>query len=304
MNAQPWNPTGQQFSLANDHVSAIVTEVGATLRDLVVDGVRIVEAFAEGDIPRMSQGAMLVPWPNRVRDGVWNHEGNEQQLDLTEPDRHNAIHGLLKGVAYTVSARDAASVTLSAAIHAQHGYPFSLDTSIQYVVTDDGLEVLHTLTNHGATAAPVGLGSHGYYRIGDIEVNELTITSRAATLIDVDDRLNPVGKSPVPAEKDLRTSPKVRDLNLDDAYDGIELTNGRYEHVLKAPDGRTVTVWGDEQHPFLQVFTTSRLRADAGRSIAIEPMTMPADAFNSGDGLRWLEPGETWTARWGVVYGA
>ncbi len=29
-------------------------------------------------------------------------------------------------------------------------------------------------------------------------------------------------------------------------------------------------------------------------------MTAPANALNSGEGLRWLEPDETWTGTWGI----
>jgi aldose 1-epimerase len=34
--------------------------------------------------------------------------------------------------------------------------------------------------------------------------------------------------------------------------------------------------------------------------VAIEPMTAPADSLNTGEGLRWLEPGEEWIAAWGI----
>ena len=37
------------------------------------------------------------------------------------------------------------------------------------------------------------------------------------------------------------------------------------------------------------------------KAVAIEPMTGPANAFNSGDGLRWLGPGEQFTMRWGIT---
>ena len=36
-------------------------------------------------------------------------------------------------------------------------------------------------------------------------------------------------------------------------------------------------------------------------AVAIEPMTAPADALNSGVGLRRLNPGETWTLEWGIT---
>jgi len=32
----------------------------------------------------------------------------------------------------------------------------------------------------------------------------------------------------------------------------------------------------------------------------VEPMTAPADAFNSGEGLKVLAPGERWGTTWGI----
>jgi aldose 1-epimerase len=51
----------------------------------------------------------------------------------------------------------------------------------------------------------------------------------------------------------------------------------------------------------VQAFST---RQFPGRelAIAIEPMTAPANAFNSGAGVRWLEHGQSWSATWGVRY--
>ena len=34
--------------------------------------------------------------------------------------------------------------------------------------------------------------------------------------------------------------------------------------------------------------------------MAVEPMTCPADAFNSGESLVMLRPGEEWTGTWGI----
>ncbi|QPZ37411.1 aldose 1-epimerase family protein [Paramicrobacterium chengjingii] len=305
----PWNPTGTSFTVTRGSSSLIVTEVGATLRDLVLDGVRVAETFAEDGAPTSSQGAVLVPWPNRVRDGQWVLEGADgqrtvQQLDLTEPARHNASHGLLRTQAYTLSESDPSSITLSADIHPQRGYPFSLATSVRYALGDAGLTVTHTIANHGTTAAPVGVGTHGYYRIGDIDSDQLTLTSSGESLIEVDERMNPVRTVPVPAHKDLRQGRRVAELSLDDAYTRLHDSNDRVEHELAADDGRTVSVWAEAAFAWVQFYTSDRVRADGTRSIAIEPMTMPADAFNSGDGVAWVHPGETWTGCWGVTYRA
>ncbi|SEB95866.1 aldose 1-epimerase [Paramicrobacterium humi] len=302
MSTQPWNPTGQQYTIENGRDRLVATEVGATLRELELNGTAVLEDFGSDAAPVASQGNVLVPWPNRVRDGVWQLDGENQQLDISEPKFHNASHGLLRTQPYRVAAQDAASITLAADLHPQRGYPFSLATSVRYALTGAGLEVAHTIANRGARPAPAGIGTHGYYRIGDIDTDELTVTSTGATVIEVDERMNPTGTAPVPADKDLRGGRPVRGLEVDTAYTDLDADGDRFEHSLAASDGRTLTVWGDEQFRWVQFYTSDRIRGDGTRSLAIEPMTMPANAFNSGDGLRWIAPGETWTARWGVTF--
>lgn len=41
-------------------------------------------------------GLPLIPWPNRIADGAYRFDGNDYQLLLIEPDKHTAIHGLLR----------------------------------------------------------------------------------------------------------------------------------------------------------------------------------------------------------------
>jgi aldose 1-epimerase len=299
MSTSEWYPTVIQVDLAGRRVSATVTEVGATLRSLVVDGVEIVESFPADASPKQSQGAILVPWPNRVRDGRWTHEGETLQLDLSEPKALNASHGLLRTSPYAIERLADDRVVLRAPIHPTRGYPFSLATEVEYALTDAGISITHRIVNHGRSAAPVGVGAHPYLRIGDTPTAELTLTSPASTIVLVDDRLNPTGSAPVPPEKDLRDGPRVGDLTLDDAFTDIESRDGRVEHVLTAPDGSTVTLWAEEVFRWMQAFVSTKLRP-GGLALAVEPMTMPANAFNSGDGLRWLDPGETFEAQWGI----
>ncbi|RWZ68462.1 galactose mutarotase [Labedella populi] len=299
MSTSEWFPTGEQVDLVRDGVSAVVTEVGATIRRLVVSGVDVVEGFEADEIPKSSQGAILVPWPNRVRDGKWQHEGQTLQLDISEPKFGNASHGLLRNTGYAVERLAADRVVLRAPVHPTRGYPFSLATEVEYALTDDGLAVTHRITNRGRDAAPVGIGAHPYFRIGDVPTTELTLRTTAATIITVDERSNPTGTAPVPPEKDLRPGPRVGDITLDDAFTDLEPVGGRVEHVITAPDRSTVTVWADESFAWVQAFTSTTLRP--GRiALAVEPMTMPANAFNSGDGLTWLSPGDTLTCQWGI----
>jgi aldose 1-epimerase len=61
------------------------------------------------------------------------------------------------------------------------------------------------------------------------------------------------------------------------------------------------TLWWDAAFGYLQVFTGDTLpEAERRRGLALEPLTCPADAFNSGEGLLVLEPGEKWSGSWGI----
>ncbi len=296
------DPTGQRFRIASGTTRAEIAQVGAALRALSVDDVDLVPRYAD-DIPTPSaSGIVLVPWPNRVRDGKWDANGQDYQLAITEPKYQNASHGLLRFAPYESTAETADAVTLSARVFPQTGYPFFLETSVTYAVRENALDVTHEILNVGRVDAPVAVGAHPYFCIGDVDTAVLTLRSSGATRFVVDDRMLPVGREPVDEATDLRRGRTLGDLDLDTAYgDLVRDADGRARATLEAPDRRAVTVWQGEDLDFVQVFTTDRF---PGRplAVAIEPMTAPADAFNSGEHLRWLAPGESWTLRWGVAY--
>ncbi len=303
-------PTGEQFELSlrtsEGDASAHITAVAAGIRSFTLDGVDLVEPFDESQTPPMACGIVLAPWPNRVRDGVWEHDGKRHQLAITEPAKNNATHGLLRFTPYTLVDRSEEMVTIAATIYPQSGYPFLIETVVQYRLVDDGLEVTHSLQNVGADAAPVAVGAHPYFRIGDVPTEQLSISLAVESHFDTDDRLNPVAEVPVQdTEFDLRQPSLLGERSFDDGFgQGIVNDDGEVAHRLEAPDGRALTIWGDSAFDCVQLFTPPAFPRAGGpaRAVAIEPMTAPADAFNSGKGVHWLAPGEEWTVRWGVRY--
>ncbi|MBT2498186.1 aldose 1-epimerase family protein [Agromyces sp. ISL-38] len=301
-------PTGEQFALetstSSGEVRATITAVAAGIRSLSINGIDLVPEFAEDQSPPMGAGIVLVPWPNRIRDGRWSHEGEEHQLAITEPARNNAIHGLLRYTEYKPIARERDSVTLSATIYPQLGYPFLLGTAVHYELVADGLRVTHFVENLGAEPAPVAIGTHPYIKIGDVPTRDLTLRLDAASHIEVDERLLPTGEVPVEGtEWDFREGRPVGELSLDDAFGELASEDGQVLHSLTAPDGRSVSIWADDEFDYVQVFTTRQFPGEEGDiAIAVEPMTAPAEAFNSGRGLRWLDPGEEWQLSWGIRF--
>ncbi len=299
-------PTGEQFELAAGRVRAVVTEVAAGLRMLTVDGVDVTEPFPEHVVPPSGDGIVLSPWPNRVADARWTLDGEVQQLDITEPERGNALHGLLRHSPYRVLERADGAITLGATVFPQHGYPFLLDTTVRYELTEDGIRVTHGVHNVSDRRAPYAVGTHPFFRIGDVPTEELTLTLHASTRIETDERLNPVAEVPVEGTAyDLRGGRRVGDLALDGAFADVALVDGASAE-LTAPDGRRVRLLQDPDWDFVQVFTRVDFPKDggAGFAIAIEPMTAAPNALNSGRGLRWLEPDERWQGGWGVRYSA
>jgi aldose 1-epimerase len=297
-------PTGEQFEITRAGAKAIIAEVAASLRHLSIDGTDLTESYPEDATPPFADGIVLVPWPNRIEDGRWQLDGKTMLLDLTEPDKHNAIHGLLRNTAYRQLARTEGSVTLGAIVFPQHGYPFHLATTVTYELVDGGLDVTHTIENLSESKAPVAVGTHPFFRIGDVPTEQLELIVHASSYFEVDARLNPIAEHPVDGTGfDLREPKLVGDLTLDTAFGAVDTVDG-VSAVLRAPDGREVRLLQDAQHGFVQVFTTPIFPKDGGlrRAVAIEPMTAPPNAFNSGQGLRWVQPGETWTLGWGIRY--
>jgi aldose 1-epimerase len=294
------SPTGTQVHLQSGDVTAQIAQVGASLRSLRVGGIDLVTPYPL-DIPTPScSGVVLTPWPNRVRDGLWNDEGTARQLAITEPKFTNASHGLLRFSAYEIDQTDAA-VTLSATIFPQTGYPYLIETSVTYLLTDAGIEVIHVLTNRSADPAPVALGTHPFVTIGDVDPHELMLRVPAATAFETDERMLPTGTRP--ADAALRDGIRLGDTSLDTGFTDLTRDgDGRVRTSLTAPDGRRVTLWQGEGFDFVQVYTATNYPGH-DLAVAIEPMTAPADALNSGLGIRRLAPDESWTLRWGITLG-
>ena len=297
-------PTGVQIHLEADRVRAQISQVGASLRHLVVAGRTVVPPYPDDRPAPSCAGVVLVPWPNRIRDGIWNDGDETRALAVTEPKLHNAIHGLLRYTAYEIAEQSEGTVLLRADVVPQIGYPYLLETSVRYTLTADGISVEHRITNRSVSAAPVALGTHPFLTISDADPKTLLLRVPAETFFETDERLLPIGESPVSDGTDLRTPRRLGDLQLDTGFATLRRDeDGRVRSTLSAPDGRTVTLWQGEGLDFLQAYTSTGYPGQE-LVVALEPMSAPAEAFNSGRGVRRLAQDGTWSAEWGVTFAA
>ncbi|GAB3870219.1 aldose 1-epimerase family protein [Kibdelosporangium lantanae] len=282
---------------------AVITETGAGLRSFTVDDVPYVETFGFGETPPLGSGVVLVPWPNRTAGARWSLDGVEQHLEVTEPARGNAIHGLVRRLQWTVLERTTSTVSLEVLVEPQAGWPVSLRTTISYALDDMGLTVTHGVHNIGTRATPFGVGTHPYPRAGKAETDSCTLQLAATTVLPLDSAtMTPSGPA-VPVDGtdyDFRAPRALSDVHLDTPFGGcVPGPDGLVRHVLAAPDGG-VELWADPDFRWVQVFTPAEYPG-RGRAVAIEPMTCPPDALNSGTDLIVLQPGESWAGRWGIT---
>ncbi|NYE38216.1 aldose 1-epimerase [Nocardioides cavernae] len=295
-------PSGDQFEIAAAGYVAVVTESGAALRVLRHEDRDLVLGFGEDEMSSGGRGQLLMPWPNRIRDGRYSFGGRELQLGLTDPGKGNASHGLARWAAWTPEEHTATSVSLVYRVMAQTGYPWTLDLHVLYDLSADGLRVTQTATNLSPEPAPYASGAHPYLRVGDM-IEDLELTVPARTRVLVDDRQLPTGTEPARGAYDWTSPRRIGDEVLDDGYGDLVRADGRTTVTLREPSGgRGTALWVDERHRWLQLYTAPSDGPRAG--IAVEPMTAPADAFNSGTDLASLAPagtsGDELSVSWGI----
>lgn len=302
---RPIAPTGEQFELRHGDQSAVVTEVGAGLRAYRVAGRDCLDGFGAGEMPTGGRGQVLLPWPNRIAGGRYSFGGQDQQLPISEPRHGNASHGLTRWQPWRLVERTSARVSLALTVFPQSGYPFALALELAYSLDDAGLTVRTTARNVGAAPLPFGAGHHPYFTVGTERVDATLLHLPAASRLTTDERLIPTGRAPVAdTPHDFRQPRAVGDLALDTCY--ADLTpdaDGATRIALIHPDGAPrLTLTLDRHYRYAQVYSGDSLPDPAARrrGLAIEPMTCPANAFNSGEGLIALRPGESFAAVWAV----
>ena len=285
--------------------SATVVQVGAGLRSYTVGGRPLFDGYDLHERCSGARGHHLIPWPNRLKDGRYTFDSISHQLPLTEPAMHNAIHGLVRWTTWQIAQQQVSSASFTCTLNAQSGWPFTIDLRIDYELGAAGLSVRTTATNSGAKPCPYGAGAHPYLTLGTDTINGLRLRSPGSVRMILDDQGIPIRSEPVDGTSyDFRAGRIIGSAVLDTGYLHLDRHSDGLAWVTLTDDesGAAAGLWMDRAYRYLMLFTGDSL-ADPQRrrrGLGVEPMTCAPNALQTGEGLRTLQPQETFSSQWGI----
>jgi aldose 1-epimerase len=295
------HPSGEQFAIEADGHRAVVVEVGGGLRTYSVEGRDLLDGYDVDAMCTSGRGQVLIPWPNRLEDGSYEFDGRHHQLALTEAEQRNAIHGLVRWSAWSVAEHAVERVVMEHVLHPQPGYPFDLALRIDYSVSASGLTVRTTATNVGDEPCPYGSGAHPYLTLGTPTVDSIRLRAPARTVVVSSERGIPISEMAVEgSDFDFRDPRPIGRTILDNAFGELERDEDGIARVELSHGESGADVWLDVSYGYVMLFSGDPLPDVNRRSLAVEPMTCPPNAFRTGQSVVRLEPGQSFTSTWGI----
>lgn len=265
---------GTTIQLNAGYYQAKIVTVGAGLAELTNHNRHIVIPHKPEEMPLAHLGKVLIPWPNRVSNGCYQYHGKKFQLAINDSVSHTAIHGLLAWRNWQVRHQTSSEILLSIFLPPSYGYPYALMSEVTYRLdADTGLHVIIQSQNIGNETAPYGVGAHPY------------LTCNLQNIDSCELMLPPSGI--LHAKHNFTTPALISQTAIDNSFKTNPSEN-EWEVRLTSSAQKMSTFLRSNQ-PWLQVYTGEKL---GRRGIAVEPMSCPPDAFNSGIDLVHLAPEE------------
>jgi galactose mutarotase-like enzyme len=282
-------------------VAEFVPDANMMCCSLTHDGVEMlhagsgVEAYAERG--KTMGIPLLHPWANRLAGFRYRAAG--RSVKLVRGDRRIPvdpaglpIHGVIPGLLRWQAGPGPTAGKLTAVLRwtadeLLEVFPFPHELHLEVTVAAGELVVATTLEPVGDDPVPVSFGYHPYLMVPGSPRGQWRVKLGAFRRLVLDERMIPTGER-VPAR---RRSFRLGQTSLDDGFDALAVP----AEFSASSAAAGVTVEVRTGYPFAQVY------APAGQDfICFEPMTAPANALCSGDGLQLVAPGEEYRAEFGI----
>lgn len=259
---------------------------GGRLSQFLFENIQVLTHFDASRYKDNYASAILFPFANRIKDGIYTFENLKYELHCNEADKNNALHGLVYNKTFVcinkVLEADYASVTLQYSSDGKtRGYPFKFNIESTYTLCESGLVLSIIVKNKDKKTIPFNLGWHPYFYTTDLDKSILNFNSTITYEYDNQQIIS--GTTPL----DIKMPLQLNGIKLDNGYrlesNEIEFSTPEYDLNIKS----TATT------NFLQLYTPNQ-----SNTIAIEPMIGAANNFNNKIGLQTLKPNETYKVKW------
>ncbi|MGE5683227.1 MAG: aldose 1-epimerase [Bacillota bacterium] len=288
--------------------------------------INIIDGYASPDELNEQSGArscIMAPFSNRIENGFYVFNDEQHQMFNPVNPQREPIHGFVRILDFVIKESLASDDKIELTLYTDkirkdsfRGYPFDLDVSVKYTLTQNKLLVSITGTNVGDTPLPFGTGWHPYFKTCENGIDHLLLTVPARKIVAVDDNLIPfkgddafisVDENP---EADFRPELDKNERIIGDRevnYCYYDLYAEKNEKLIKTsikdPDNKLkITVF--QKEGVVYAFSGDGVKHRPRKSIALEPVQFVTNAYNRHeltDKLTLL-PGNSKSFDFGVEY--
>tara|TARA_R110002096_G_scaffold100647_4_gene223032 strand:+ start:2613 stop:3506 length:894 start_codon:yes stop_codon:yes gene_type:complete len=258
---------------------------GASLQELTLKNIVLIEDLSPLSYSNTYASSILFPFANRIKDGTYSFDGKTYGFDINEKANNNALHGLVYNKTFevldSIATENYASVKLIyKEDNISKGFPFTYSIQLEYILSENNLDLKVSITNTSSKPFPFTLGWHPYFVSKNLSESHLKFKSSKKIVFD--------NRMITKKTEDIETSSLNLDVEkLDDCWvlDDTKV-------IFETPK-YNLQILSTEKNSFLQTYIPPRRN-----TIAIEPTTGISDSFNNKIGLQTLNPNETYQLTW------
>lgn len=272
--------TEQTITLSAGADTAVISTFGANLWSWRVAGQDVIDGYrdtAEAHARVGLRSGVMAPWSNRIRGAKYHWQGADYAFTVDQHPSPLAIHGLVDRVVWRIVEQSETYLSLRCDVAGIPAYPWPLQISAHYQLSAGGkLRFTLGAKNVSEKVAPVGLGWHPYFILGQVSQVEVDLPALAS--VNVDEKLLPIDQER--AFSDFTGPLQVGDKEIDRAYTHLE------DRPLRAtgPAGNLTMdanlATGRDGVGIWHLFTGDTLSVRRREAVAIEPCLFQTDAFN------------------------
>ena len=259
---------------------------GGSLQHLELNGITLIEEKKEFAYSESFASALLFPFVNRLKNGVYYFKNKYHQFPINET-AGNAHHGVLFNKIFSFKDcyinDNEAIIILEYESKQEDGFPFAFKINLQYTIGFNYTNINLRVDNLSEDDFPYSLGWHPYFKSSDLSKSCIKFSKTHDIITDKDGVAHYCSK----ANQDVEINPSEK--HLDNCF---QLKNGKVQFTT--PDYKMSI--STNRHPAFIHLYTPRIK----NLFAIELTSGISNSFNHGIGLSFLDKESTTNMTWNI----